>query len=123
MEKHVEQEVLRFAEALCGNRVISGFLEAKDDFDTDGELVVLRDEFAALMKRFQEKQFDGTLTQEDIAALRAAQSKVNTHPVTTRFVSARNEAMAVLRDCNTAMSELLGIDFAAAAAPAGSCCG
>ncbi len=123
MEESLKREALRFVDALRENRAINGFLEAKNDFDADGELIALKAEYAALMGEFQGKQVDGKVTREDIARLRALQMKVSTHPVTTRFLSARNEAVAVLKDCNAIMSHLLGINFAATAAPAGSCCG
>lgn len=123
VEEGLKIEAMRFVAALRANETIRGFLKAKDDFDTNGELAALRTELAALVNWFQRKQLHGTLTKEDISSLRTVQMKVSTHAVTIRFVSARNEAMSVLQDCNAAMSELLGIDFAAVAAPAGSCCG
>ena len=110
-----------FVRVLAASPVVTAFQEAKASMESDETLSGLRDQHAQLVEQFQRKQFDGTLAQADISTLRTLHNQVSTHPATIRFVESKDKALAMLSSCNQAMSELLGFDFAANAAPAASC--
>jgi len=98
------------------------FLKARTLFQNDPELGGIRKRFNARSTELQSKQATGTLTQEEINELRALQSSLNTHPTTVEYIHARQKMVATLEECNRALSQELGFDFASAAAPP-SCCG
>ena len=74
-----------------------------------------------LAKSYQEKERHGSLTENDIARLRALQKTFNAHPATLRYARAQQDLITLLQDCNGAISADLGFDFAATAAPAATC--
>jgi len=97
-------------------------VKARTAFQDDPELREIRKRFNERSADLQPKQSAGTLTQEEINDLRALQSSLNAHPVTARYIHARQGMTAALQECNRALSQELGFDFASAAAPP-SCCG
>lgn len=121
MEAKLQEAAERFIETLQTNETVARFQQAWGVFENDTELHALRSEYTQLVEAFQRKQVEGTLAQEDINRLRELQQKVNTHPSTTALLEAQNEVQAVLDDCNAALSNTLGFDFAATAAPAAAC--
>lgn len=121
MDAELQQAADQFIETLQNNDTIAQFRSAREAFDNDAELHELRSRYGALVEEFQQKQADGTLTQEDINELRGLQQKVNAHPTTTAMIQAQNDVQGVLGDCNAALSNTLGFDFAATAAPPAAC--
>ena len=111
-----------FVTALETDESISAFREAKRRFDQNEELKALRTTYSERLPELQRKQADGTLTQEDINALRSLQEKVNGHPVTVEMLRTQERATKVLQESNSAISEILGFDFSATAASPAGCC-
>ena len=110
-----------FVRALEANPVVAAFQEAKASMEGDETLSALRDQQPRMVEQFRRKQFEDTLTQEDISKLRALADQITNHPENIRFVESRDKALRMLGSCNQSMSDLLGFDFAANAAPAASC--
>lgn len=111
-----------FVTALETDESISAFREAKRRFDRNEELKALRTTYSERLPELQRKQADGTLTQEDINALRSLQEKVNGHPVTVEMLRTQEQATKVLHKSNSTISEILGFDFSATAASPAGCC-
>ena len=111
-----------FVTALETDESISAFREAKRRFDQNEELKALRTTYSERLPELQRKQADGTLTQEDINALRSLQEKVNGHPVTVEMLRTQEQATKVLQESNSTISEILGFDFSATAASPAGCC-
>ena len=110
-----------FVRALEANPVVAAFQEAKASMEGDDTLSALRDQQPRMVEQYRRKQFEDALTQEDISKLRALGEQITHHPANLRFMESRDKALTMLGSCNQAMSELLGFDFAANAAPAASC--
>jgi len=111
-----------FVAAVQGSEEIDTFVKARTAFQDDPELREIRKRFNERSADLQPKQSAGTLTQEEINDLRALRSSLNAHPVTARYIHARQGMVTALQECNRALSQELGFDFASAAAPP-SCCG
>jgi cell fate (sporulation/competence/biofilm development) regulator YlbF (YheA/YmcA/DUF963 family) len=111
-----------FVTALETDESISAFREAKRRFDQNEELKALRTTYSERLPELQRKQADGTLTQEDINAMRSLQEKINGHPVTVEMLRTQEQATKVLQESNSTISEILGFDFSATAASPAGCC-
>lgn len=98
------------------------FTQTRAEFQGDPVLRAIRKHFNERSTELQNKQSTGGLSQEEINELRALQSNVNTHPVTTRYLQARQRLVVSLQEYNSRLSQELGFDFASAAARQ-SCCG
>lgn len=121
IDRAVQESADEFVRVLAASPVVSAFQEATASLEGDEELTALRNQHVKMTEQFRSKQFDGSLTQEDISNLRAMFERVSKHPLNVQFAAARNEALRLLGSCNEAMSSLLGFDFAANAAPAAAC--
>ncbi|MGB9686738.1 MAG: YlbF family regulator [Rectinema subterraneum] len=121
MEVRLQHAADRFVSILGRNPKVSAYREANDDFFSDPELAALRKRYNDNLIIARKKQYDGTLTQEELNTIRALQTQVSNHPITQRFVQARAEILDVLNECNSAISELLGFNYAQVAAPPANC--
>ncbi len=52
------------------------YLDALSTYENDNEINDLMNKYYSLSNQFQKKQYDGTLTQEDINELREIASKI-----------------------------------------------
>jgi len=121
MEEKLRESALAFVNVLEQNDLVRSFLSAQDAFEKDQEVAELRSRYTEKLQTLQSKQLDGTLTQADVSALRSIQDLLNTHATTVSFIEARASLLETLTGCNAAISDLLGFDFAATAAPAAAC--
>ncbi len=122
MEDTLKQAADEFVTALEQDTTVQAFQKARETFRTDSELHNLRSDYSQIMQQLQGKQLDGTLTEEDIAQLKTLQLKINQHPSTTMMIETQDKVTGVLASCNMEISNLLGLDFSATAAPASGCC-
>ena len=121
IEITVQESADEFVRVLAASAAVRAFQEAKASVARDEEFFALSSQQARMAAQFRSKQFDGTLTQEDISKQRMLYKQVTTHPTNVRYVAARDEVLELLQSCNEAMSSLLGFDFASNAAPAAAC--
>jgi len=115
------EALVAFARRLMSAEEVKRFLEARHGFESDAEVTRLREAFNRAASDFQQKQAAGTLTEQDISRVRTLQSKLNLHPRAAEYLRAQQEMAGLLRDCNRQIFEVIGIDFSAAAIPAGIC--
>jgi cell fate (sporulation/competence/biofilm development) regulator YlbF (YheA/YmcA/DUF963 family) len=121
MEVRLQQAADRFISTLGNNPKVSTFRNANDDFFNDSELAALRKRYNENLIIARKKQYDGTLTQEELNTIRTLQAQVSNHPITQRFMQARAEVLDVLTECNNEISTLLGFNYAQVAAPPANC--
>jgi len=121
IEQQLKFAAEEFVQSLKSSRHVKEFQSAQGVYLNNHEVKKMREEYISLAQKFQQKQTVGTLTQEDINVTRKLQANLNRHPVTMQFAQAQQEMVMMLQECNNAMSEILGFDFSATAAPAASC--
>lgn len=121
MTDALKQATETFIAAVENDPRISEFQKANRAFDGNEELQRLREQYSTLAQELQQKQMDGTLTQDDITGLRTIQNQVNTHAITAELLRTRDGAVETLGQANQTISGILGFDFAATAAPAAAC--
>ena len=122
MTEAMQRAAEEFVSSLEATPVLTGFRAARKEFDENQEVLELRRRLSELSSGYQRKQANNTVTEEDIALLRAAQNSLSNHPVVIRFGYSRQALVLTFRSCDQAISEELGFEFATLAAPA-SCCG
>ncbi len=110
-----------FARSLKSAAVVARYWEARHSFESDVQLARSRDSLNRAAQSFREKQSAGTLSERDINRVRVLQAKLNLHPRAVELLSAQQEMVELLQECNQQMTEVLGIDFASAGVPAGCC--
>ena len=121
LDSELHQAAEAFVASVRGATEYDAHLKAQTAFQSDPVLRGIRKRFNERSAELQTRQSRGTLTQEEIDELRGLQSALNAHPVTTRYIHARQALVATLQECNRALGQELRFDFASAAAQ--SCCG
>ncbi len=108
----------RLAQALLHSEFISAYQQAKDSLYADPQAVALLERLSTTQADLRRKQNQGTLTQEEINALRALQKEVQANPKIMAYAQTQQDAIRYLPYVNDEISELIGIDFASLAGPA-----
>lgn len=121
IENQLKLVAEEFVQTLKSSLSVQEFLSDQDAYLNNPGIKKLREEYISLAQEFQQKQTAGTLTREDINVIRKLQANLNMHPATMQYGQAQQALVMMLQDCNNAMSNVLGFDFSATAAPAASC--
>lgn len=110
-----------FIRSLQAMPQVMDYLDALSAYENDSEINNLTEKYYTLSGEFQKKQYDGTLTQEEISELREITSKIQTNPLNINLAEKQNNIKSILQECNEAISNEISMDFAKLAAPS-SCC-
>jgi len=108
----VQQRTDEFIEALLATPAIRRFREAARQFETDPQVQSLLE----TLQRFQQAQQAGLDLSDSLQDIRDTQLQIRNHPVVQEFLSAREEASALIQETNLAISQPLGLDFGQTAA-------
>jgi len=114
--------IMALGAAINGLPELQAYREATSRMQADVDTMNLIEHLQHLQAELRVKQARGPLTREDIARLRHLQQALQAQPTFIALMTAQQQAQACLPPINEEISQMLGIDFAALAAPAG-CCG
>ncbi|MFN3873272.1 MAG: YlbF family regulator [Ignavibacterium sp.] len=110
-----------FIRSLQAMPEVIDYLDALSAYENDNEINSLTERYYTLSSEFQKKQYDGTLTQEEISELREIVSKIQSNPLNINLAEKQNAIKNILQECNVNISNEISMDFAKLAAPS-SCC-
>lgn len=110
-----------FIRSLQAMPEVIDYLDALSAYENDNEINSLTERYYTLSSEFQKKQYDGTLTQEEVSELREIVSKIQTNPLNINLAEKQNTIKGTLQECNVNISNEILMDFAKLAAPS-SCC-
>ncbi|GAB4458586.1 MAG: hypothetical protein Fur0028_12620 [Bacteroidales bacterium] len=118
--KYVADNFIRSLQAIPE---VMDYLDALSAYENDAEINSLTEKYYTLSSEFKKKQYDGTLTQEEINELRTIGTKIQNNPLNINLAEKQNSIKSTLRECNENISNEISMDFAKLAAPASGCCG
>lgn len=121
METVLEKAAHGFTAALKADPAVKSFFAAREAYEANEEVYNMRMKYTQLVHDLRIKQTEGSLTEEDVAELRALEEQVNAHEATRALSSAQAKTIELLQSCNTAISERVGFDYASSAAAPKSC--
>ena len=96
--------------------------QAEQIVQTNPEAIKLLSEFSTLQKQFQSTRLSGSIAEGDIQRFREVQSEIGMNEVIQEQRLAQELAIALLRQVNQEITQLLGIDFGALTRRSGGCC-
>ena len=111
-----------FVTALKATPSVQRFIMAQRRFQTDPGIRQILEALRVHGEAFRKAQEIGTLTQEQIRALRHAQAQYREHPATQELELARTGMVTLLKEVNAAMGNILGLDIGRIVGPAGGRC-
>jgi cell fate (sporulation/competence/biofilm development) regulator YlbF (YheA/YmcA/DUF963 family) len=93
------------------------YLSVLNKYESNEELSGLTEKYYSLSAEFQKKQYDGTLTQPEIAELRRLVNTIQNNPLNKELVEKQNILKELLQEINGVISAEISMDFAKLAAP------
>jgi cell fate (sporulation/competence/biofilm development) regulator YlbF (YheA/YmcA/DUF963 family) len=97
---------------LLASEAFVRYHNARVRFNADHEAHDLMDQLAKAQTRLRQKQSEGNVNQAEIDSLRLLQQRAQRNPVIIDYAQSQEEAVSFLREVNTKISQLLGINFA-----------
>jgi cell fate (sporulation/competence/biofilm development) regulator YlbF (YheA/YmcA/DUF963 family) len=107
-----------FIDALKATGPIRRFVEANQRFDSDQEVQSI----LKTLQQFQDAQRTGKLIPDLADSVREAQIRLRKNAIVKEFLAARDAANSFLQETNVEISQVLGVNFAQTAGPAGGNC-
>ena len=121
MDERLQQAAERLGQVLRASAPVRVHFDASANLEADAEATGLLDAIARRQADLRVKQNDGGLTEADIDALRALQSRVQAQPSIAAYLQTNQGLRALLSQVNQEISQLLAVDFAGLARKSGCC--
>jgi len=97
---------------LSASEAFIHFQQAYARFNTDSEARTLLEQLNQSQARMRQKQAKGTVNEAEVGSLRLLQQRVQRNAVIMEYAQSQQEAINFLREINSEISELLGVNFA-----------
>ncbi len=125
MDITIPYQIKEALEALRGNlqasEVFVRYQNASVILNKDRPSRLLLETLSKTQADIRQKQANGSVTQKEIENLRRIQEQVQSNGVIMEYANTQQEAVNFLREVNTEISQLLGIDFASFTRRSGCC--
>lgn len=116
--KLAAEEFVRF---IRSSQEMREFQSVRERYNKDPEISKLREEFLSLGRQLQQKQYDNSITQAEIERYKELQKRLSSYHLSREYAQVQQQLIQLLQACNEGLSEVLGFDFAATAAPTAAC--
>jgi cell fate (sporulation/competence/biofilm development) regulator YlbF (YheA/YmcA/DUF963 family) len=112
------------AENLLHSKPLTAYKSAEKQFNENDEAFGLYQKLARMQGELHARQHSGELTEEDIREMRALQQQFQSNPLVQELGEAQQGVQDFLKEINSEISGLLGVDFAALSrrCGGGGCC-
>lgn len=108
--------------ALKNTEIVQHFTTVEQSFRTDPGIQGMLKTLRHKAEKFQLAERTGGLSEQQLQEFREMQSRFQAHPLLRNFQEARDAAGFLLKETNSIISQILGIDFGRTAGPAGGAC-
>ena len=110
-----------FITNLLASEVFVRYHQAQASMNQDLEANALLKQLSEMQSEMRQKQANNSLTKEEIDALRALQAKARENTVIKEYADSQQEVIRFVREINSEINQLLGIDFASLTRRSGCC--
>lgn len=122
MDNQIKIIADQFVNRLFALPEVIDYNETLDKYENNEEIKSLKEKYNSLAADFQKKQYDGTLTQEEINEMRTIVNKIRSNILELEVQEKQAALVGILQECNDEISSVLNMDFAKIAAPSTGCC-
>ena len=123
MQEELLERISSFADALSTTPELSEYNAAQAAFKKDDAARDVLTRLQTLSHELGQKQQENQLTDEDIELYESLKTEFTENETVAHLQQQENRLTEMLRTCNHEISQELGMDFAANAAPSGCGCG
>ncbi len=124
LTEQCSQGLAAFAESIQNTEIWQEWSQAQQSLESDAALMrkfVRYEELTGAMQHA--KAQGGGLPGEQMVELAQVREKIISNPLYIRREEASEQLTRLFQDMNSLLTDRLGVDFAAMAAPRSSCCG
>ncbi|MCH8556584.1 MAG: YlbF family regulator [Balneolia bacterium] len=119
----MQEAINQFINELKSTEEAADFYAARKSFEQDDVARDLMTRLNTMTYELSRKQHEGRLEENELALYRDVQKEFRTNDTVASLEQCENIFTDLLRECNSAISEEIKMDFAAQVAPAQCGCG
>ena len=112
---HLQEATQALIEHLLASEQFLNYQHARARLNEDPEAHALLERLSHAQASLRQKQGSGALDQAEIDRLRLLQQRAQRNSAIINYADSQQDAIKLLREINQEISELLGVNFAAAA--------
>jgi cell fate (sporulation/competence/biofilm development) regulator YlbF (YheA/YmcA/DUF963 family) len=112
LSPQLQEATQSLTDNLLASEVFIRYQQTHARYNVDNEAAALMDQLSKSQARVRQKQAKGGVHQAEIDSLRLLQQRVQRNPVILEYAQSQQEAINFLREINSEISELLGVNFA-----------
>jgi cell fate (sporulation/competence/biofilm development) regulator YlbF (YheA/YmcA/DUF963 family) len=102
-------------ENLLASKAFISYRRASARLNADAAVQAQLRELSRVQARLRQKQANNGVTKADLDTLRVLQESIQGNAIFIEYSKAQKDAVRLLQEVNTEISQLIGIDFAALA--------
>jgi cell fate (sporulation/competence/biofilm development) regulator YlbF (YheA/YmcA/DUF963 family) len=110
-----------FISNLLASEALVRYQQAQVTMNTDSQANALLNQLSEMQSELRQKQANKSLTKDEIDALRSLQEKARENTAIKEYADSQQEVINLVREINTEINQLLGIDFASLTRRSGCC--
>jgi cell fate (sporulation/competence/biofilm development) regulator YlbF (YheA/YmcA/DUF963 family) len=99
-------------EYLLASEAFMHYQQVRNRIDQDSEVRTLLEYLSKAQSDLRQNQSSGSVDQTKLESLGQLQQRLESSPVITNFAQSHHEIIGLLREINSEISEVLGINFA-----------
>ena len=108
----LQEATQSLCESLLASEPLARYVNARSRLDGNAEARGLLDRLSEAQASIRKQQANGGMTQADIDTLRELQKKAQDDPAVMEYAGSQQGAIDFLKEINTEITELLGMNFA-----------
>ena len=108
----LQEATQSLCESLLASEPLARYMNARSRLDGNAEARGLLDRLSEAQASIRKQQANGGMTQADIDTLRDLQKKAQDDPAVMEYAGSQQGAIYFLKEVNTEITELLGMNFA-----------
>ncbi len=112
LSPQLQEAIQSLIDNLLASEAFVQYQQAHAHLGTNSEAHTLLEQLTQSQGRVRQKQASGGVNQAELDSLRLLQQRVQRTPVIMEYAQSQQGAVSFLREINSEISELLGIDFA-----------
>src|SRR5512143_3339093 len=110
-----------FISNLLASEAFVRYHQAQVSMNQDLQANTLLNQLSEMQSEMRQKQANNSLTKDEIEALRSLQTKARENAAIKEYADSQQDVIKFIREINTEINQLLGINFASLTRRSGCC--
>jgi cell fate (sporulation/competence/biofilm development) regulator YlbF (YheA/YmcA/DUF963 family) len=121
LSSNMQEATDMFISNLLASEALVRYHQTQVTMNTDPQANALLNQLSEMQSELRQKQANNSLSKDEIDALRSLQAKARENTAIKEYADSQQEVINFVREINTEINQLLGIDFASLTRHSGCC--